>query len=383
MIRRHIGSLALAAFIALCLWTLLPNLPARESLRKAAEWRAFGGSDPKVVGPQHYGPHMENATLYTLCRNEDLQTLVETILSWEDRFNHRYHYDWIFLNNEPFTQEFEDITSRLVSGRAFYGIIEVDQWSVPEWINRDQMETEMQKLDEQGVLYATNENYRHMCRYNSGFFYDHYLMKPYRYYWRVDGDTHMFCDVEVDLFKYMRENNIKYGFTLSMHENMATIPTLWEATLKFIQAYPEYVSKDNLARFITDDEGRTYNGCHFWTNFEIADGDFWRGSEYSEYFRYLDRLGGFFYERWGDAPVHSLAASLFLPKEQIAHLDFIGYWHPPLTHIPPDFLARPALRCGVNPERDFEWVDGPNCIQNYYIAEDMEDALPAKIRFGM
>jgi hypothetical protein len=33
-----------------------------------------------------------------------------------------------------------------------------------------------------------------------------------------------------------------------------------------------------------------------WSNFEIADMDFWRGKIYSEFFEYLDRTGGFYYE---------------------------------------------------------------------------------------
>jgi hypothetical protein len=51
--------------------------------------------------------------------------------------------------------------------------------------------------------------------------------------------------------------------------------------------------------------------CHFWSNFEIGDLDFWRGEAYSAYFDHLEAAGGFYYERWGDAPVHSIGASLF------------------------------------------------------------------------
>jgi len=332
----------------------------------------------RLAGPEFAHPNAkENATLYTLCRNDDLQTLVETILSWEDRFNHQYHYDWIFINDEPFNQEFEEITSRLVSGRAFYAVIPPIHWSVPNHIDPDLMAQGMQQLADEGVQYADSIPYRHMCRYNSGLFYEHPLMKKYRYYWRVDGDTHMFCDIPFDVFTYMRENDYKYAFTLSMYENMKTIPHLWESTIKFAQAYPQLIAPNNLANFITDDEGRTYNGCHFWSNFEIADSELWRGEAYSRYFEFLDRVGGFFYERWGDAPVHSIAASLFIPKEQVAHLDFVGYWHPPLTHIPSNFLSRPDLRCGVNPARNFEWNDDYNCIQKYYDAQNMMDAVPS------
>jgi mannosyltransferase len=60
-----------------------------------------------------------------------------------------------------------------------------------------------------------------------------------------------------------------------------------------------------------------YSTCHFWSNFEIADLSFWRGEAYEDYFAHLDRAGGFFYERWGDAPVHSVALGLFEDASKI------------------------------------------------------------------
>jgi len=69
----------------------------------------------------------------------------------------------------------------------------------------------------------------------------------------------------------------------------------------------------------------------------------WRNESYRAYFDHLDQAGGFFYERWGDAPVHSIAASLFLPKDQIHFFNDIGYFHviPPL--FPPVSLYFPYL----------------------------------------
>jgi alpha 1,2-mannosyltransferase len=39
-------------------------------------------------------------------------------------------------------------------------------------------------------------------------------------------------------------------------------------------------------------------GCEktVWSNFEVADLDFWRGEAYTAFFEYLDRAGGFYYE---------------------------------------------------------------------------------------
>ena len=67
--------------------------------------------------------------------------------------------------------------------------------------------------------------------------------------------------------------------------------------------------------------------CHFWSNFEIADLDFFRSDAYRELFALLDRDGGFYYERWGDAAVHSLAVALLLQPAELHHFSDWGYVH--------------------------------------------------------
>lgn len=41
-----------------------------------------------------------------------------------------------------------------------------------------------------------------------------------------------------------------------------------------------------------------------------------------------------FTQRWGDAPVHSIAAALFAPKDQLHFFRDIGYRHKPFQHCP-------------------------------------------------
>lgn len=77
-----------------------------------------------------------------------------------------------------------------------------------------------------------------------------------------------------------------------------------------------------------------YSTCHFWSNFEIADMSFWRSQAYEDYFNHLDRAGGFFYERWGDAPVHSIALGLMEDKNKIHFFDDVGYRHIPYWNCP-------------------------------------------------
>ena len=123
-----------------------------------------------------------------------------------------------------------------------------------------------------------------------------------------------------------------------------------------------------------------------WSNFEIANMEFWRSEAYSKFFDHLESKGGFYYEvclclactaprsscplaprllrrhapsytatppsfilsipqapraaadtrpqRWGDAPVHSIAAGLLQSKDKLHFFDDIGYEHSPFTHCP-------------------------------------------------
>jgi alpha 1,2-mannosyltransferase len=145
-----------------------------------------------------------------------------------------------------------------------------------------------------------------MCRYNSGFFFRHPLLMKYAWYWRVEPDIDFYCSINYDPFKFMRENEKVYSFVISLPEYHETIPTLWDTTKEFCRENPSFVAANNSLNFIVNDEkgwDGDYNGCHFWSNFEIASLDFWRDEPYSKYFDYLDKSGGFYYERWGDAPV--------------------------------------------------------------------------------
>lgn len=114
-----------------------------------------------------------------------------------------------------------------------------------------------------------------MCRFNSGFFFRQNETLEFDYYWRVEPGIRLFCDIDYDPFVFMQLNNKAYGFTISIHEYAATIPTLWDETVKFVKKNPQYLAQDNALHFITDDPERQldqpYNMCHFWSNFEIGD----------------------------------------------------------------------------------------------------------------
>jgi len=310
------------------------------------------------------GPRM-NATFVTLARNSDLWEIARSIRQVEDRFNRKFHYDWVFLNDKPFDDTFKKVTTSLVSGKTHYGEIPKEHWSFPEHIDQDKARKVREDMAGRKIIYGDSISYRHMCRFESGFFFRQELMLNYEWYWRVEPSIELFCDIDYDPFKYMSDNKKKYSFVLSLYEYVETIPTLWDSTKKFMKAHPEHIAEGNSMGFLSDDGGESYNHCHMWSNFEIGNLNWLRSKAYIDYFESLDQDGGFFYERWGDAPVHSIAAGLLLKKEEIHFFNDIAYYHVPFTHCPTGEKTRLDLKCHCNPKDNFDWK-GYSCTSRFF-----------------
>lgn len=310
-----------------------------------------------------HGGRKANAAIVMLARNSDLDGIVVSMKQMEDRFNGKYRYPYVFLNEEAFTEKFKKRITDLTDADVQFGLIPHDDWYQPAWIDEAKATESRNKMVQDQVIYGGSVPYRNMCRFNSGFFYRHELLKNYKYYWRVEPDVKFFCDLDYDPFLIMQDQKKVYGFTISLYEYEATIPTLWQAVKEFIKEYPDLVHPDNAMAFISDDNGETYNRCHFWSNFEIGDLDLWRSEGYMKFFDFLDKKGGFYYERWGDAPVHSIGAALFAKKDQIHFFNDIGYKHEPFQHCPQgDAHTRGKCWCDTDQNFDYEWY---SCLNRY------------------
>ena len=211
-----------------------------------------------------------NATFVTLARNSDLWDIADSIRAVEDRFNRNYHYDWVFLNDKPFDETFKKVTTALISGRTRYGQIPKEHWSFPEFVDQDKAREVREDMARRKIIYGDSTSYRHMCRFESGFFFRQPLMNEYEWYWRVEPSIKLFCDVKFDPFRYMAEHGKKYSFVLSLYEYAETIPTIWDSAKKFMKLYPDHIPEGNSMEWLSDDSGDTYNHCHFVSRYERA-----------------------------------------------------------------------------------------------------------------
>lgn len=315
-----------------------------------------------------YGQKDHRFTLFTLCRNSDLNEMAETILNYNLRVENISNYDWVFLNDQPFSPEFEKLISSIVQGRARFGIVDPEIWNIPSHIDQDQMKFNIEQAlnDEDGPYpYADSITYRNMCRFMSGGFQWHPLMLEYTHFWRVEPGVKLYCDTEIVIEDY--------AFTISMIEYPKTVTTLMDSVIEGLESlglqHLLSPDSDNLSEFVFD-PSRGYTLCHFWTNFEIGSLDLLRSDTYKALFDFLDRKGGFYYERWGDAPVRTILLSLLLKKGEIKRLKDWAYFHPPYTQCPQqeslDLVC--GKRCTCDPQQDFtnvwfscaSWFDACN-----------------------
>ena len=55
-----------------------------------------------------------NATIVMLARNSDINGVAKSIKQMEDRFNKRFRYPYVFLNEEPFSDDFKECVILLI-----------------------------------------------------------------------------------------------------------------------------------------------------------------------------------------------------------------------------------------------------------------------------
>ncbi|VEU19425.1 DEKNAAC100567 [Brettanomyces naardenensis] len=372
-----------------------------------------------------------NAAFVVLARNSELDGVLSSIRSLERHFNQWFNYPWIFLNDEVFTDEFKDEVKAATSGKVRFGTVPAVRWHVPAENDDPLFFSEaIEEQGDRGIMYGSMPAYHRMCRFYSGYFFDHYLVRKLDWYWRVEPDVDFFCDITYDPFKEMEAHNKKYGFTIMIKELINTVPNLFRTTVAYAKKndikLPDSWSlfskdleiargtNDHLYRDVKDKDqfwkklqGRVplyramrwsdtnedgidshslkvladytngggltnvpadrfdnleYNLCHFWSNFEIGRTDLFQSKQYRDYFHFLEESNGFFVERWGDAPIHSLALGMFLNQSEIHYFRDIGYRHSTLEHCPANSINQrpysegPRYRHGYSKQEEDYWL---------------------------
>ncbi|KAI3406071.2 KTR5 [Candida oxycetoniae] len=414
---------------------LLPSKEKQDKLKYISEKIIDTGIDapfqygcikpPTSASNAENGHHQKaNAAFVMLCRNHEIDAVIKSVDSVERHFNQWYDYPWIFLNNEEFTDKFKTTVSDYTKSKVSFGTIESQDWEFPSDLDQDDLYEWIESQGDREILYGNLQSYHKMCRFYSGKFYKHPLIKDLEWYWRVEPDVEFFCDITYDPFVEMAKRGKKYGFNVLLEDLYYSIPGLFrhfqayikkegivpKSSWKLFTLNSKWTIEENdegvydgihdereikmeiqdqiyLQKLIHEMEGKDdsvfakypyltrrilskskslpklhedrfdkedYTLCHFWSNFEIARVDIFASEQYQKLFEYLETTGGFYKERWGDAPIHSLAMGMLLDLNEIHYFRDIGYRHDKFVHCPANAPGHQLEYEGV--ESELKWL---------------------------
>lgn len=177
------------------------------------------------------------------------------------------------------------------------------------------------------LRHRIRSKYVDMCRFFTLMLPHHPLLTLFTYYWRLDAHSYIFNSKPIqDPFDLMKEQKIQFGFIMVNEDGEKYVHYLWSIFLKFLK---ENCLKLSHASYQTQTTllGQ-YSYAIIFTNFAIANVSLFRDHKLMQiWLQKVDRYGGIYRHRWGDAPIHTLALTQLIPREQIVRFRYFGYMH--------------------------------------------------------
>ncbi|CCH43121.1 Glycolipid 2-alpha-mannosyltransferase [Wickerhamomyces ciferrii] len=308
----------------------------------------------------------ENGVILIFARNAELYKLVETIWSFEQRFNQYYHYHYLIVTDINHTRNFRRTILSITSSNVEFHT--VPRLGIPNGLSNNMIKEGKKNFRKQGIKFKRTSKQRNELRFWSKGIFEIEALKKYDYYLRIDLGAFFYNDIQFDFFKFMKEHERTYGFGFAQRGQEGLYPSLWENTLEYIKQNSGDINKNNMIDFISDDKGETFNRCQFRSNFEIGDLNFFRSEKFLKLAEYFDEKKGIYYEGWDDSTIRTLAVTLLEDKHKIQFFNNIGYndhAYYNLKSCPSEESIRLSTNCICDPLDDITWT-GDSCIERYF-----------------
>ena len=234
------------------------------------------------------------------------------LASLEKYFCKRYNYPIVIFTEEDLPVSVQQSIVASMSVQVRFKRI---QFAVPAFLNKSQIPERTVCSPQSSTI-----GYRHMCRFMANRVHEELSRMGYSWHWRLDDDSLLTSDIGYDVFRMMKQNNKVYGFVNTVMDGPSCVKGLWENADKFLKANGQ---KLNISTSFYDGWPR---GQVFYNNFEISHASVWTSQIYQSYFEQVDRAGGIYYTRWGDAAIKSIGIALSVEESKVHR--FSDWVHP-------------------------------------------------------
>ena len=265
-------------------------------------------------------------------RSEHYLDLIDSLIALELHFLSRFPYPVIIFHEGLGPDEMERL--RLIYEQVVFHRLDRSFLFPPDHIDQS-------KVPSMIGGHAT-VGYRHMCRFFSGTMFRYPLLAAYDWFWRLDSDSFILGPLSFDPFRRMAEGGQVYGYMGLGREDEYLTTGLWSATTDYMLAHgitsPPALLRPHLESVAASPSLPlgSWDRSYYYTNFEIGNLSFFRSEAYQSYFRHLDSEGGFYYYRWGDAPIRLLGVSIHASAGSVYRFDDLPYSHKVYVVLPED-----------------------------------------------
>ncbi|CAH1777906.1 unnamed protein product [Owenia fusiformis] len=238
-------------------------------------------------------------------------TFIKTLKQLDKFFIKRFKYPVVLFHEPDLTQSDKEAIRFSTSAEIIFHEV---SFSTPDFL-RKPAEDYMKVCP-----YPSHIGYRHMCRFHTKLVFETEIMHTAEWYWRLDDDSNILQHIDYDIFKHMENQNYKYGYALISQERD-------DCVLGLKNNFTHYIKTHNLTPTFFNEWSWSDPVDQIYNNFEIASLEFWRSSQVRDIIEYIDQSGGIYLARWGDAPIHTMIVSIFIPRAQIRVFTDIAYSH--------------------------------------------------------
>ncbi|KAH0522856.1 hypothetical protein TsFJ059_006643 [Trichoderma semiorbis] len=299
------------------------------------------------------------AAFVSLAHENDLSALLSSISQLEETFNYRYQYHWIFFSTQPLSEEFRQQTSNATGAVCFYEVISGEKLASPKQPAAFNTLSPAQTGEYVSEIGGQVQSLDQISRWNSGPFASENRLRDYDWIWRIEPGAQFTHDITFDVFRFMRDHEIAYGFNEALLDK-DEIRTHSRPVISFIDKHPDLLHADaDLSWLLNCNDGSTaakireneFGGRHrtgsWWTDlislimqgsldrpdYGIADGQQDKNHDsdadevgspaeafaqsHQDLFNHLDAAGDFTRQPLRDMAVPTISASMFLPQKSV------------------------------------------------------------------
>ncbi|KAL6798074.1 nucleotide-diphospho-sugar transferase [Trichoderma sp. SZMC 28012] len=198
------------------------------------------------------------AAFVSLAHENDLSALLSSISQLEETFNHRYQYHWIFFSTQPLSEEFRQQTSNATGAVCFYEVISEDKLVSPKHPVAFNTLPPAQPCGEHvSEIGRQVQSLDQISRWNSGPFASENRLRDYDWIWRIEPGAQFTHDITFDVFRFMRDHEIAYGFNEALLDK-DEIRTHSRPVISFIDKHPDLLHADaDLSWLLDCNDGST------------------------------------------------------------------------------------------------------------------------------